>query len=380
MDFDLIHWQKYKVDKIVSQADFVNMDETRQTFARRLRQARTIRGMSLRNLSEALKNTVSHNALAKYENSEMMPSSETIGMLADVLMQPIDFFFRPFTLSLKQIKFRKRARLSKKAEDSIREQALEYFERYHEIEELLGEVRKFEGKHRRKPIKAVEEAEEAADSLRDRWELGRDPLPNLVELLETNGIKVYETELEENDCDGFSADTETGPVIVLASKNNVLRKRMTLAHELAHVVLPLAESLSPKEEENVVKRFAGALLLPKETFLAEFGKLRNAISLAELIEMKANFGASIMAIMMRAKQLGLISDPVFLRFCKETGAWRTARQEPGDDQYCGNETHSRFKQLVQRAVAEDQISMSKGAALLRQNIGTFRCELKEVFV
>lgn len=356
------------------------MDETRQIFARRLRQARTIRGMSLRDLSEALKSAVSHNALAKYENSEMMPGSETLGLLADALQQPVDYFFRPFTINLQRVKFRKRARLSKKAEDAIREQAIEYFERYHEIEELLGEVRKFGGKHRRKPINDAEEAEEAADSLRDRWQLGRDALPNLVELLETQGIKVYETELEEDDCDGFSADTEIGPVIVLALKNNVLRKRMTLAHELAHVVLPLADSLSAKEEENIVKRFAGALLLPKETFLAEFGKMRNAISLAELIEMKANFGASIMAIMMRAKQLGLISEPVFVRFCKETGPWRSAKQEPGDEQYCGNETHSRFKQLVQRAVAEDQISMSKGAALLRQNLGTFRHELREVFV
>lgn len=355
------------------------MNETRQVFARRLRQARAIRGMSLRQLSEALKNSVSHNALAKYEKSEMMPGSETIGMLADALAQPVDYFFRPFTLDLERIRFRKRACLSKKAETSVREQAIEYFERYHEIEELLGEVREFEGKLPGKAIAKAEEAEEAANLLRDRWQLGRDPLPNLVELLETQGIKVYETELEEKDCDGFSADTKIGPVIVVALKNNVLRKRMTLSHELAHVVLRLKESLSAKEEENVVKRFAGALLLPKGTFLAEFGKRRSAISLAELIEMKVNFGTSIMAIMMRAKQLGLISEPGFVRFCQQTGDWRKKKREPGDEQYRGNETHSRFKQLVQRAVAEDQISMSKGASLLRQSLGAFRRELREVF-
>lgn len=356
------------------------MDETRQIFARRLRQARAIRGMSLRELSEALKNAVSHNALAKYENSEMMPGSEMIGLLADVLVQPVDFFFRPFTLNLQQIKFRKRARFGKKAQDAIREQALEYFERYREVEEMLGEVRQFEGKLRRKAVKTAEEAEDAADALRDGWQLGRDPLPNLVELLETRGIKVYETELEENDCDGFSAETEAGPVIVLAPTTNLLRKRMTLAHELAHVVLPFAESLTEAEEENIAKRFAGALLLPKETFLAEFGKMRNAISLSELIEMKVNFGASIMAMMMRAKQLSLISEAVFVRFCKETTAWKSAKKEPGDDRYCGNESHSRFRQLVQRAVAEDQISISKGAALVRQNLATFRRDLQEVFV
>ncbi len=356
------------------------MDETKQIFARRLNQARAMRGLSLRGLSEAMNNSVSHNALAKYENAEMMPGSETLGLLADALTQPIDFFFRPFTLNLQQIRFRKRARFGKKAQEAIREQALEYFERYHEVEELLGEAREFEGKLSRKPVKAPEEAEDAADALRDRWQLGRDPLPNLVELLETRGLKVYETDLDQKNCDGFSADTESGPVIVLAPTTNLLRKRMTLAHELAHVVLEFDDSLTEAEEENIAKRFAGALLLPKETFLAEFGKMRNAISLSELIQMKANFGASIAAMMMRAKQLGLIGEAVFVRFCKETGPWRSAKREPGDELYCGNESHSRFKQLVQRAVAEDQISISKGAALVRQSLSTFRRELQEVFV
>lgn len=356
------------------------MNETRQIFAQRLRQARTMRGFSLRDLSEAVKGAVSHNALAKYENAEMMPGSETLGLLADSLAQPVDFFFRPFTLNLQQIRFRKRARFGKKAQEAIKEQALEYFERYREVEELLGEVREFDGKLPGKPLKNADEAEKAADTLRDRWQLGRDPLPNLVELLESRGIKVYEIDLEQADCDGFSAETETGPVIVLAPTANLLRKRMTLAHELAHVVLRFAEALTEAEEENIAKRFAGALLLPKEAFLAEIGKMRNAISLSELIEMKVNFGASIMAMMMRAKQLGLISEAVFVRFCKDTAKWRSDKKEPGDDRYCGNESHSRFRQLVQRAVAEDQISVSKGAALVRQSLATFRRDLQEVYV
>jgi len=338
-----------------------------------------MRALSLRGLAEALKGALSHNALAKYESGDMMPGSDVLGRLADALGQPPDFFFRPFTLHLKEIKFRKRARLGVKGAEAIREQAIEYFERYHEIEELLGERRRFDGRLDIKPVKTLDDADDAADELRRKWKLGRDPLPNLVELLETKGIKVYEVELEEDECDGFSADTEMGPVIVLAPGKNVLRKRMTTAHEAAHIVLPMADSLSERVEENIAKRFAGALLLPKETFTAEFGKVRNGISLAELIEMKVNFGASISAIMMRARQLGLINEAVFLRFCKTASPWRSARREPGDERYQGNESHSRFRQLVHRAVAEDQISMSKGAALLRQNLGQFRKELQEVF-
>jgi hypothetical protein len=85
--------------------------------------------------------------------------------------------------------------------------------------------------------------------------------------------------------------------------------------------------------------------------------------------------------MMRARQLGLINEAVFVRFWQKHGsAWKSAKEEPGDDQYRGNENHSRFRQLVHRAVAEDQISMSRGAALLNQSLGDFRRELREVFV
>lgn len=340
-----------------------------------------MRALSLRALADALGGAVSHNALAKYENGQMMPGTSVLGPLSDALGQPPDFFFRPFTLELNEIKFRKRARLGVKEEDAIREQALEFFERYHEIEQLLGEPRKFGGKLKCAPLRTPEDAETAALALRAEWQFGLDPLPNLIEMLEIKGIKVYEIPSDGNDFDGFSAETAMGPVVVLSGRlnKNLLRKRMTTVHELAHIVLPLDGGLSEKDEETLAARFAGAFLLPKETFTAEFGANRSSISLAELIELKASFGASIWAIMMRARQLGLITESVFLRFCATAAPWRSAKEEPGDDRYHGSETHSRFRQLVQRAVAEDLVSVSKGAALLNQDLRAFRLEMQHRF-
>jgi Zn-dependent peptidase ImmA (M78 family) len=370
------------VNKFFTACEHVMSKEPKAILAQRLRQARTMRGLSLRALSEALGGEVSHNALAKYEAEEMMPGSELLGRFADVLGQPPDYFFRPFTLELKQIRFRKRARLTGKPAEAICEQAREYFERYHEIEQVLGEPRNFEGKLKISVVKTPEDAERAAGELRTQWKLGCDALPNIVELLEIKGIKVYEIDADSADFDGFSAETDAGPVIVLSDKlnDNVLRKRMTTVHELAHVVLPLPSKLSEKDEEAIVKRFAGAFLLPKDAFVAEFGKIRKGISQEELIELKVNFGASIWAIMMRARQLDLINEAVFLRFCKHASKWRSAKCEPGDGRYKGNETHSRFRQLVLRAIAEEQITMTRGASLLHQPLTGLREELRELFV
>lgn len=354
-------------------------DPIKSVFSRRLQQARTMRALSLRGLADGLGGVVSHNALAKYENGEMMPGSDILGKLADVLGQSPDFFFRPFTLRLKRIRFRKRVKLGTKDEDSIRERAIDYFERYHEIEQLLGDERKFAGKLSTKPVKTQEDAERAADQLRSEWKLGRDALANLSELLESKGVKVFEIDIQTDAFDGFSAETEAGPVIVVSNRLNPLRKRMTIVHELAHLVLDLAESVTEKEEEKLVARFAGAFLMPREAFVEEFGKYRKGISLAELIELKVNFGASIWAIMMRARQLELINEAVFKRFCQVAAGWRSEKKEPGDEKYQGNEGHSRFRQLIHRAVAEGQISMSKGAGLLNQSLGDFRRELRELY-
>jgi Zn-dependent peptidase ImmA (M78 family)/DNA-binding XRE family transcriptional regulator len=355
--------------------------EAPDIFSKRLRQARAMKGLALRGLADAIGGAVSHTALAKYEAGQMQPDSTVLIKLCDALDQVPDYFFRPFTITLQDVRFRKKASLGVKAEQVVRERAMEYFERYYEIEQIVDAPSKFPGRLAGPSIKTPEAAEKMADELRKEWKLGRDPLPNVIELIESHGIKVFELANADQDFDGFSAETEAGPVIVLADWLNVnlLRKRMTAVHELAHLVLPLAKNLSEKEEEDIVKRFAGALLLPKESFEQTFGKHRTSLSLGELIEMKANFGASIWAIMMRARQLGLIGEQVFLRFCREANAWRAQKHEPGDDLYRGNESHSRFKQLVHRAVAEECISASKASSLLGQTIGEFRKEFREVF-
>ena len=183
----------------------------------------------------------------------------------------------------------------------------------------------------------------------------------------------------ESDLDGFCVTAGDEQLVVIGKIGNLLRKRMTCTHELAHVVLPLADD--EKLEEAMARRFAGAVLLPRDTFTAAFGGKRHGIGLSELIELKVIFGVSIMAIMMRAWQLGLITDAAADRFFKHASqqGWRKpGHGEPGDDHYQGDETPSRFRQLVWRSVAEQRIRASKGAALLKQDLVDFRKGLKEV--
>jgi Zn-dependent peptidase ImmA (M78 family)/transcriptional regulator with XRE-family HTH domain len=350
-------------------------------FARRLQQARTMRGLSLRALETAIRGAVSHNALAKYERGEMLPGSDVLIALADALVQPLDFFFRPFRVGVSEVRFRKKAKLGVGRQNAIRELAADYVERYREAEELAGDVREFVAPLAGMEVSTVAEAEAAADALRKKWHLGKDPLPNVFELMENRGIKVFELPGEDRDFDGLSADTEVGPVVVIAEhlNKNLPRKRMTEVHELGHVTVPMADGVDEKTEEKFIGAFAGAFLLPAETFTEAFGKKRHKLAVAELIEMKAHFGASIMAIMRRACSLELITQSTYTNFCVVTSKWGwRSGGEPGDDRYVGCESDGRFRQLVRRAVAEESISLSKGAALLGEPLSAVRKDLEQV--
>lgn len=163
-----------RLTNIAHQTCFVNMGpQPPAVFARRLQQARIMRGYSLRALEAAIRGAVSHNALAKYERGEMMPGSETLIALGEALGQPVDFFFRPFRVEVSEVRFRRKSKLRLRRQKAIRELAADYAERYREAEEWAGDVRRFVKPLAGRKVSTVAEAEDAAAALRREWNLGR---------------------------------------------------------------------------------------------------------------------------------------------------------------------------------------------------------------
>ena len=355
----------------------VSIPKPKETFGRRLAQARRMRGMSLRALAEATERRVSYNALHRYEQGEMMPGDDVLMIVADVLDKPLDFFFRPFSLKLKGVEFRKTTAMGAKSIAAVKEQAVDFFERYLEIEQILGLSMKFKDPLGRQRLERPEDAERAAEKIRDHWELGIDALPNVLETLETKGLKVFEIEAPAS-FNGFSGWSDGHPVIVLAKwlNDDLPRKRFTALHEAAHVLLEEHTDLRGKDMERCCNRFAGAMLIPKKVFEYDWGGFRHRISLEELIDLKRRYGISLAALMYRAHDLGLVAEPVYKRFFMTYRKKGWHRKEPGD--YPGNEKSTRFEQFVLRAVAEEAISVSKGAALLNEPLAEFHDKFREV--
>jgi Zn-dependent peptidase ImmA (M78 family)/DNA-binding XRE family transcriptional regulator len=343
----------------------------KEIFSKRLKNARTLAALSQDELVEKMGNIVSKNAISKYEKGQMMADSTILLALSKALHVKPDYFFRPFTVEIEKIEFRKKQRLSVKEVNAVKQTVTDFVERYIEVEQFLNIASSFDNPVKELTISTTHDIDKAALLIRSKWELGLNALPNVIDFLEDKEIKVVELEAPD-EFDGFSgwADGKI-PIIVINKNYKVERKRLTALHELGHLILNIDENISEKAKEKLCFQFAGAMLIPEPTFRSEIGEIRSHFSLPELVAVKEIYGISIQAIMARAKNLGIIAESQFIAFRKWINHNRT---EEGLGAYKGIEQTFRFKQLIYRAAAEEIISLSKAANLSNQKLAEFRKE------
>lgn len=340
-------------------------------FSVRLHRARKAAGLSLRDLGERV--GVSHAAIKKYEDGLAMPSSDTLIGLSRALKVRTEYFFRPEPVALEGIEYRKRSSLPKKRLDAITHEVIDQIERRIELENLFPQppVKAFAPVSELLPtITAMAQIEDVAKHVRETWELGLDPIPDLIDVLETNGIRVFMIEADaENKFDGLAARVNGMPIVVVGRHWPGDRQRFTLAHELGHLMLEgrLPDDL---DEEMACNRFAGAFLFPRASVLQELGEHRNAIELKELGLLKEEFGLSMAGILYRARDLGVISPAYREDMAKLFRFKGWHRKEPGQS-YPTEKAHI-FEQLVFHALAEEYIGESKAAELMNMPLQQFR--------
>lgn len=347
------------------------------TFSDNLRAARKMKGWSLQELADRV-GTITKQSLNKYEQGLMKPEGTTLGLLAKALELTTDYFYRPNRLQLGQVEFRKKAKLTAKETDSIKEKIRDYLERYLEVEGLLNFQHHFnspfkddKGRLSKKKVATYDDVEDAAAYTLQAWKLGINPIPNVIEMLEENGICILALETSSS-FHGLATHINDLPVIVLNKTDTPERRRFTALHELGHLVLDIATD-NEKEAENFCHRFASAMLMPKEVVEREFGVERKRISTYELIAVKQQFGISVQAVMRRLHDLQVITAGHYKYFCIKISA---NRQEVGLGKYVGETNQSyRFQQLIHRLLAEDIVSDSKAANLAGMTLPEFRREL-----
>jgi len=352
--------------------------------ADRIKLARRKAGLSLRGLSAAIDGKVTAQAIGKYERGESIPSSGVLLAMANALGVSLSYLMDTQEIQLAGVEFRTKADTSTRDRAHVESEVLEWIERYLQVEIVL-DLDSAEWQcpvARPRKLKKPDEAEKLAAEVRHEWNLGVDPIPNMTELLEEKGLKVLTVPLPGR-VSGFTClvkrrDEDDLPVIVVNNDFSLERRRLTMVHEVAHRLID-TDSLSDKEEEKAANVFAGAFLMPREHLLNEVGKHRNSFGYKELIDLKRLYRVSGAALLMRLRQLDVISESTLIyAFQSIARGWRT--QEPEElessDKRGQTERALRFERLCYRALAEGLVSLSKAAELLRLPVQEVEVGLK----
>jgi len=368
----------------------------KEIFSRRLQNARKMCGLSQAELSnkthalekedDILYKSVSSTAIERYENGVMFPEGDGIMItLAKALNTNESNLLRPFEVQMdfSKFEFRKKAKLGKKAVEAIKLKIQERVEKYIEIERIAGIEPKFHVDLSDIVVSDSETARKAAMKLRELWKLGMGPIAQPILVLESFGAKVIEVEEDPNLFDGTSNVVEGIPVLVLNKtenkdqeskfQNNEERRRLTLFHELAHMILTFAEGLADKDKEKLCNSFANEMLIPSQIFIEIFGAKRQMISNWELKSVQREYGISVRALMLKANELGVITNNRYKWFWITLGKKENEKFRLDIDKSETPLQHtSRYDRLVYRTLAADAITTSKAAEMLNISVSQLR--------
>ena len=340
----------------------------------RLKQIRLARGFSLDMLAEQMDGIITKQALSKYERGVMEPGIVMLTHIARALkVTTLELTNQP-EYNIAFFGFRKTARLSATEKDRVQAIVTLQLEKMIKVADIIGHK-----PSRKIPLRAYDSnshdaIENAANELRDLWELGSGPISNLIDSLEDAGIYAIEIDADKH-FDGISAaaiSSHGDPVAAAVISRNQIsgdRQRLNLAHELGHLVLNVSkgneEGEQQKKEEESAFRFAGAFLAPAPIFINEVGKRRTYITLPELLLLKRKFKISIQTIIRRMYDLKIINQSYYTGWCIQINHLGYKRDEPEPLEL---EHPLWMQKTVRRAYSEKLISLEQAELFLGEKI------------
>jgi Zn-dependent peptidase ImmA (M78 family)/transcriptional regulator with XRE-family HTH domain len=170
----------------------------------------------------------------------------------------------------------------------------------------------------------IDEIELVAQKCREHWKLHRDePILQVRQVLEDAGITIIDHLVKSKEVDTFSC---YGAHAALIFPNEQIQSgadwKFEVAHELGHLLIHRDVTVGNKQTEEAANLFAGALLMPSETFTHEFREL--PFSWPHIFELKKRWGVTTAAVLSRAYNLKLIEAVEYRKALKHMSAkgWR----------------------------------------------------------
>lgn len=268
---------------------------------------------------------LSQGYVSKVEHEQLTPSDDAIERMATALDWPVPFFFRTdrvYGFGTACMFHRKQASLPVHTLRSV--QAKVNVLRI-ALTPLLREA-VVDGA--RMPLMDVDAypggPAQIAQLVRATWQMPLGPVTNLTATLEEHGGIVYRVEFGTRQLDAVSHwSPDIPPLFFVNESAPPDRIRYSLAHELGHVVMHAVPTPDMEQEANI---FASEFLMPEREIKSSLGGL----TLARAAQLKAYWRVSIAAIILRARDLEIVSRQKASRLYMQLSSLGYRRVEPVD--------------------------------------------------
>jgi Zn-dependent peptidase ImmA (M78 family) len=178
------------------------------------------------------------------------------------------------------------------------------------------------------PAEYQENVAVIARLVRSTWLIPPGPIRNVIRTIEDSGGIVVTIDFGTRQADAISEWVEPLPPLFLINSNSDItgdRLRLTLAHEIGHIVMHRFPSPLMEDEAN---RFAAEFLMPAR----EIKPSLYALSFAKLMDLKSQWKVSMAALIQRAGDLKTVTPSqkryMFINLGKR--GWRLREPEETD--------------------------------------------------
>lgn len=307
---------------------------TSEELGRRLRIARNNVGISQDEAARAL--DVPRPAISQIESGKRGVGGLELARLAELYRRPLASFFDgdaadsiedPVTVLFR----------ASELDDRDREVVGEFellCRNYRELEDLVELEREIsvpdygDMEEPRNRWEAIHQGELVASAERGRMGIGDDPIRDVPELLDSQGIRVFVRSLHQGGISGlFLYDRSIGPCILINAAEHPRRLPFNASHEFGHVLLDrrlrgrvsaASRALSSAEQQEELlevraNSFAAAFLMPAdgiERFLWDRGKTRrnqHPVGVIDVLLLQRAFGVSYKSALYRLQNLKWLS-------------------------------------------------------------------------
>ena len=326
--------------------------------------ARESRGWNQVELAEKI--GMSATNLSKIERNDIGIQQEVLETIADKTSFPIQFFYQPGTILPENLSFRKRETVAQKLITPINAQ-VNIIRRH--IQFLTVALNKQTPSFPNFAVTEKQTPDKIANKVRQLWNIESIVLDNLIRTIEDHGIVISSFDFGTERVDSRSILTDDKlPIIFFNKKLLGDRQRFTLAYELGQLIMHTFNSVSPERDiSHEANQFAAEFLMPAKYIKDDF---KSGITIPILGELKRKWKVSMIALLYRADDLGLVTPNQKRYLIQQFNQLKMRRREPIELDIPPEEPR-----LIKKWIAEYRSKMKIGvvemAALLCLNVDEF---------